>query len=108
MEYDFEYLKDLYKKDPKEFEIVSAAMINDVIERARPENRKNLRAKQWRLRQELDKINDPLERMNRMVSIFWSGVNDFVKVTKSLNNTENIPIKRTTQCKVIDIKRKSE
>ena len=108
MEYDFEYLKDLYKKDPDEFEIVRAAMINDVIERARPENREILRAKQWRLQQDLDRINDPLERMNHMVSVFWSGVNDFVKVTKSLNNTENVPIKQTTQCKVIDIKRKSE
>lgn len=106
MQYDFEYLKDLYEKDPDEFEIVTTSMINDVIATAREKNREILRAKQWRLHQDLKKIKDPLERMNRMVSIFWSGVNEFVKVTKSLNDTKNVSFKETESCQVIDIKKK--
>ncbi len=104
MQYNFEYLKELYKKDPDEFEIVTTVMIDSVISTARADNREKLRAKQWRLQQDLKKIKDPLERMNRMVSIFWSGVHEFVNVTKDLSITKNVSITNQKACKIINIK----
>lgn len=105
MKYDFDYLKNLYKEDQAKFEKITKAMIDDVIDGASEENKKIYRAKQWRLEQELGKVKDPLERMNRMVSIFWSGVNEFVAATKNFKYQEPQP-QQTNPCQVIDIKRK--
>ena len=79
MKYDFDYLKNLYIEDPDEFEKVTSTMINDAIDSMPEERREIYRARQWKLEQTLNKIKDPLERMNRMVAIFWEGVNEFVE-----------------------------
>ena len=81
MKYDFDYLKNLYITDPVEFKKVTDAMLDEFIS-TRPDNRQQIyRAKQWRLEQELSKIHDPVARMNKFVSIFWEGVNKFIKTT---------------------------
>jgi len=108
MEYDSEYLRKLYISDPDEFEKVTTAMINDAIDNMRKENREIYRAKQWRLKQELDKIKDPLERMNRMVVIFWEGVNEFVEVTKNCASISAQPIEKLESGTILDFKKKHE
>lgn len=105
MEHDFDYMKNLYIEDPVKFKELTDKMIDDTINRTRPEKREQLRAKQWRLQQELDKIADPLERMNRMVSIFWKGVYDFKGV---LNNPyESLqPKKDSEPSNIVEFKKK--
>ncbi len=41
------------------------------------EKQQRMRAIQWRLEQDLCKYKDPIARMNRMVVLFWEGVNKF-------------------------------
>lgn len=108
MEYDSEYLRKLYINDPDEFEKVTTAMIDDAINNMREENREIYRAKQWRLKQELDKIKEPLERMNRMVVIFWEGVNEFVEVTRNCANISAQPIEKLESGTILDFKKKHE
>jgi len=105
MEYDFDKLKNLYETDPDKFKEITDGMINNVIDNARDENKKILRAKQWRLEQELSKIKNPIERMNKMVSLFWEGVYQFIDVTKNLDAqiVQNTSIKTAN---VVDFKRK--
>lgn len=107
MEHDFDYMKNLYIEDPVKFKELTDKMIDDAINNTRTENREQLRAKQWRLQQELNKIADPLERMNRMVSIFWKGVDDFKVV---LNNPmESLqPSEESEPCNIIEFKKKTQ
>jgi len=83
MEYDFDYMKDLYINNPEEFERVAQASIDEAISKTSEEHQQALRAQQWRLRQELDKIKDPVARMNKMVTMFWPQVIKFVEVLKN-------------------------
>ena len=41
------------------------------------ERQTRMRAYQWRLEQELSHYKDPVARMNKMVELFWDGVNKF-------------------------------
>lgn len=107
MNYDFDYLMNLYKEDPDEFEKVTSAMIDDVINRRPEKDREVYRARQWRLEQELSKIKCPLERMNRMISIFWTGVNEFVEVTRNPGKSKR-QLKEVEPCQVIEFKKKPE
>lgn len=104
---DLSKLEGLYDKDPAEFEKLSRSMIEDTINSANAENKERLRAKQWRIDQELGKIKDPVARMNRMVSIFWEGVNDFKKVLS--NPYESLrPLEDLEPSNIIDFKRKTQ
>jgi len=109
MKYDFDYLKNLYIEDPKKFKEITGAMIDDVINSAREDQREIYRAKQWRLDHDLSKVHDPIERMNRMVSIFWKGVNEFVTVTKNLDCVVKTTVKEDkASCNIVDFKKKSD
>ncbi len=100
MEYGFDEMKNLYIDDPKEFERVAVLRIEEAINAAHPDHQDALRAQNWRLHQELDKIVDPVERMNQMVPIFWAGVKKFASVVK------NPVIDNKNVSQVIDIKEK--
>jgi len=106
MKYDFDYLKNLYIEDPEQFKKITDNIIADAINGARTKDKDVLRAKQWRLEHELNKIENPIERMNRFVTIFWKGVNEFVSVTKNQGITE-APTIQTKECNVVDFKKKS-
>jgi hypothetical protein len=82
MEYDFDYLKGLHEEDPEKFAEVTAQMIEDFINGLPEEKQAIHRAKQWRLEQELGKFKDPIARMNKMVELFWGGVNKFDNILK--------------------------
>ena len=91
MKYTPDELLALCQKDQEEFKKIMRAMIDDVIDNAREGNRDNLRRKQWKLDQELSKIKDPIAQMNKMVSIFWEGVHEFVEVAKDAGFGSEIP-----------------
>ncbi len=104
---NFDDLKNLHCLDPDKFEKIAKKMIEDAINCARPENRERMRAKQWRLEQELEKIKDPVARMNRMVVIFWEGVNDFKRVLT--NPPESLtPSKKSKPYNIIEFKNKTQ
>jgi len=84
MKYDFDYMKDLYERDPEEFAQYIATLIEEFMESLPEDKRERYRAKQWRIEQELNGIVDPLARMNKMVSIFWNGVEDNAKKFRQL------------------------
>jgi len=94
MDFDFDYLKNLYIENPLEFERVTREMIEEVIQTLDEADQVILRAKQWRLEQELGKSKDPLERMNQMVALFWIQVAEF----SNANKIFGIPAKKTKPC----------
>jgi hypothetical protein len=51
--------------------------IEDFFANIPPEQQQRLRAIQWRLDRELDKYDDPVARMNKMVELFWKQVFQF-------------------------------
>jgi len=107
VQFDFDNFKNLYIEDPAKFEKITRGMIEDAIDNARPESIGQLRAKQWRLDQELEKIKDPVERMNRMVVIFWEGVYDFKRVLT--NPKESLkPSEESEPCNIIEFKNKTQ
>jgi len=116
MKYDFEYMKKLYVENPQKFEEYVSDLIEDFMESLPENKRERYRAKQWRIEQELKGIVSPLERMNRMVSIFWDGMKENVKkyqaagfATGSLSDIDISNIEESTNdTKIIDFKPKSE
>ncbi len=96
MDYDFDFLKETYINDPDEFERITRAMIKEVIESLPESKREIFYAKQWRLEQELEKIKNPLERMNRMVTMFWLQVAEFTGATKMFSMANSKP--KTDKC----------
>jgi len=104
-DFDFDYLKQLYIDDPIEFEKVTHSMVVETID-SFPDNQQDVfRAKQWRLEQDLGKVKDPLERMNRMVALFWVQVAEFTNAVE----TFGVPpkdIKPNKPCSVIDFNKK--
>jgi len=58
--------------------------IDDFIDSIEDEDRKlKLQQLQFRIDRELHKYKDPVAKMNKMVELFWEGVNEFNQV---LNN----------------------
>lgn len=107
MKNDFDDLKHLFIDDPDEFYRVTQAMINEVLDSCQDDKREIMRAKQWRLEQTLAKVKDPLERMNRMVALFWEGV---PRLSNTINGIESAkPVKSSpkTNAKIIDIIKKT-
>ncbi len=83
MKFEFDHMKDLFESDPVEFERVRTELLEDLIATAPVDRQDQLKAKQWRIEHELNKFNDPIARMNKMVSILWDGVNDLIETTRN-------------------------
>ena len=44
------------------------------------DRRQRMRARHWRIQQELNKAKDPTQRYNKMVEMFWKGFMDFKSI----------------------------
>lgn len=44
------------------------------------ERRTRMKARHWRIQQELNKAKDPVQRYNKMVEMFWKGFLDFKSI----------------------------
>jgi len=106
MEHDFDYLKNLYTEDPDEFKRITDTVIGDYIESVPTDKQDKLRRKQWVLEQELSHFKDPLARMNRMVQIFWEGVNEFREVTNDPFSKTNVSSNNEHKGTVVEFKKK--
>ena len=107
MKYDFEYLKKLYIDDPDAFMLLRTEILNEFIEKDNSEaKQKNLRAQQWKIDQILSKYNNPIARMNKMIELFWSGVDDLINISKIAGNNHQIKNKKSSQ--VIDFVKKTK
>lgn len=76
-EREFEEMVHLYRTDPEEFERRARAEIDCVIENADPRHRDRLRGLQFTIDAKLSRYNNPIARCNKMVELFWEGVNAF-------------------------------
>jgi len=70
-------LAELYKTDPEEFERITRAEIDRIIEGADPEYRNRLRGLQFTIDTKLSKCKDPVARLNKMIELFWAGLDEF-------------------------------
>lgn len=77
MDFDFDELASLFKTDPVAAQAKANSIIDDYIQTLEPEKQQRARAYNWRLQQELRHYKDPIARMNKMVELFWIGVEQF-------------------------------
>ena len=70
-------LEDLYRTDPEGFKTLSRQLIAETIEKFPPESQAKAYGLQLRIDADLSHYKDPVARMNRMVEIFWNGVDRF-------------------------------
>jgi hypothetical protein len=61
----------------KEIEKFSKELKNFLDSIEDPERKERLERYQWRLDQDLAKYKDPVARYNRMVELFWEGLQNF-------------------------------
>ncbi len=80
---DIDRLGELHRDDPDAFEDLRRQLIEEAIENFPPEYRARAQGIQFRLDQELNLCKDPISRMNRMVEIFWEGVQQFEAVIRN-------------------------
>lgn len=71
---DFDYWKDLFEKDPEEFDRQRKEFIDQQIDKdfgKDPERAMAMKRMMWRHNAELDRIKDPVARYNKVVELFW-------------------------------------
>lgn len=83
----FDELKDLFESDPDAAEEKVKEILEEYIQTLEPERQQRARAYNWRVQQELRNFNDPIARMNKMVEMFWKGVQEF---QQALQNPETL------------------
>lgn len=79
---DFDELRNLYQKDPAAFEKRARELIQAQIQNARPEMQQRLRQLQFRIDAILSHYKDPIARYNKMVELFWTGVEELQRATE--------------------------
>lgn len=77
MDASFDELRTLFQTDSVAAEQKAQEIMEEYIQSLEPEKRQRAQAYNWRIQQELKKFKDPVARMNRMVEMFWIGVNQF-------------------------------
>ena len=73
-------LDGLFEKDPKRFETLRKNIIDTTISCYPEKFQQRAKGIQFTLDAELDRIKNPVARMNRMVEIFWQKVDEFQAV----------------------------
>ncbi len=71
---DFEHWSRMAKEDPGEFERMRLAAIEEVINRAPPQQQRRLRGLQWRIDQERRLAKTPLGACIRISRMMWESV----------------------------------
>lgn len=81
----FEDKVAMAQNDPAGFSRLSEQVIANYINGIEnPEQKLKMQQAQFRLQSQLRKYKDPVARFNKMVSLFWQQVNEFVAVTKKV------------------------
>lgn len=78
----FDQLQSLYEKDPVSYQLEMEEVLDDFISKTEEPNRTKLKQLQWRINGELRHYKDPIARYNKMIELFWKGVNDFNNALK--------------------------
>lgn len=87
----YEELVDI-RNDEKAFDEKANQIINDFISSLPKERQQRARAIHFRISTQLRNINDPIARMNKMVEIFWDGVEEFRNVLNGeVETKEEVP-----------------
>ncbi len=75
--FNFDEFVALFAHDPEAAQAKADALVEDYISSLDADKQQRARAYHWRLQQELRHYKDPIARMNKMVELFWKGVNQF-------------------------------
>lgn len=76
---------DLCEKNPELYSIVAEEKLNDFINTIADENKRlEMQRLQFRINSQLRKYKDPIARYNKMVSLFWKQVTEFIDATKKV------------------------
>lgn len=94
-------LGDLYRKDPEAFEAMRRLLIEQTIEGFPEEHRARAYGLQFRIDAELSRYKDPVARMNRMVELFWDGVQEFEAAISDPEGFAQEKINGRTEAKII-------
>lgn len=94
---NFDRMVTLYKEKPADFEDMRVSLIEDYINTLPENQQKRARGLQFQIDSTLDRIKNPTERYNRMVSMMWKG---FDKLNKALHG--EFPTKKNA--KIFSIK----
>lgn len=77
-DFDFDYWKNLYATDPDEADRQRLALLRKRASQIRNEEEVDrLLARVFRQTMELDRIKDPIERLNRLQVKFWKQFEEF-------------------------------
>jgi hypothetical protein len=71
---DFSAWAALARRDPRAFEALRQAKVQDLIDRAPARRRRRLEALQWRIDQERSRAATPLEACRRLSGMMWNSV----------------------------------
>lgn len=63
--------------------------IEDFINSLPKEHQKRARQMQWKIDQQLNQCKDDTQRFNKMVEIFWEGVDKFQKTLQDPSSVKN-------------------
>jgi hypothetical protein len=77
MDMSFDELKTLFETNPQAAEQKCNEIIENYILSLPEDRQQRARSFQWQLEQKLRHYKDPIARMNKMIELFWSGVNKF-------------------------------
>lgn len=78
---DFDDMVRLYQEDPETFEAEAKEAVESYISSVPEECQQRLRQLQWKIDNELRKFKDPIARMNHMIEIFYSMVQEGAQKT---------------------------
>ena len=99
-------LRELYKKNPEQFDELAADAINQACIGRTPEKTIKRRQMQWLIDAQLRKAKTPLGRMHMMENIFYSRVfgedgelahltDNCIKLIRVATGTEKVPTKNS-------------
>ena len=89
MTLDFETLRAILREDPEEFDRVTRAEIDKLINSAPDNMQQRLRGMQFIIDTKLNMTNSPVQRYNLMVEMFWDGFIKFRDVVNGIHEQAN-------------------
>lgn len=111
--FDFDYWRDLAKKDPEAFEAAREAKINQHIEAISDDHTQDrLRRLQWRVEMERKRSKNSMDSAVRIYDMMWESVGKNFDALQDLSNqlspTDKRPMKKTSEAKILRFKQEDE
>lgn len=89
------------KDSPELFNQRSEQILEDFFNNLPEDKQRRLRGKHFKIQAELSKYKDPTAKMNKMVEIFWEGVEEF---KQTLNGEISTQTKVNNKAEVVNLR----